>query len=99
MLGVMGVGLSTLSSARMFLIGMDEDYMLQEFDDIKMRLRKCENDYNEFQTQEFVIPSKLNTLKNHIEYTNKMYEMVNILEREWCNITRRMKEYRRQMYQ
>ena len=96
MLGIMGVGVSTFSAARLFLVGMDEEYIMSEFDDIKQRLRRCNDSYAEYQTQEFAIPSKINTLKNHIDYNDKMYVMIKILEDEWLSIRYRMNEIRRQ---
>lgn len=90
------MGSSTLAAARMFLVGMDEEYILNEFDEIKMLLRNCEANLLECQKQEYVIPAKLNMLKSHIDYNNKMYEMINVLEREWNEIQRRFKEFMRQ---
>lgn len=90
------MGSSTLASARMFLVGMDEEYVLNEFDDIKRCLRKCEENLMEYQKQEYVIPAKLNTLRNHIDYNSKMFDMINVLEREWVEIQRRYVDFRRQ---
>ena len=92
----MGVGISSFAAARMFLVGMDEEHILKEFDEIKILLRKCEANLLECQKQEYVIPAKLNTLKSHIDYNNKMYEMINVLQREWNELWRRMQEYKRQ---
>lgn len=92
----MGVGISTFADMRTFLIGMDDEQIMNEFDDIKNRLRKCSESYIDYQTQEYVIPSKLNSLKNNIDSNNKLYSMVSILEEEWYMIKHRMNSLKKQ---
>lgn len=95
MLGVMGVSSSAMATTpfgRLFG-GIDEDEAMTEFDDIRRRLRACEMDYMRYQTEQNVIPSQLAHLKGAIKYEDKMYPMIGILEAEWNDIRRRMREF------
>lgn len=94
MIGVMGLGASALSSPFGVLFGgIDEDEAMEEFDDIRRRLRLCEVDYTRYQREKDVVPAKLNHMKGAMDIDNKMYPMISVLESEWHTIHRRMQEF------
>lgn len=94
MLGVMGANGSAMELPFGTLFGgIDEDDAMEEFDDIRRRLRACELDYMRYQTEQNVIPGKLNRLRHRIKYEDKMYDMVGILDTEWNTIRQRMREF------
>lgn len=94
MIGVMGIGTSSLtSSLGNFFGGIDEDDAMTEFDDIRRRLRGCELDYLRYQTEKDVIPQRLAKMKGLIDYDDKMYAMITVLETEWMSICERMRDF------
>lgn len=94
MIGVMGLGTSSLTTSFGSIFGgIDEDDAMAEFDDIRRRLRACELDYLRYQTEKDVIPQKLNKMKGLIDYDDKMYVMITVLETEWRGVCERMRDF------
>lgn len=93
MLGIMGINISMNRGGYWFKLSDEE--IMKEFDDIRFRFRRCETDFRQFDKEEFVIPRKIKDLKLNVEKSNKMYEMIPVLEREWMVLKLSMREFKR----
>lgn len=93
MLGIMGINISMNGGGYWFK--MSDEEIMKEFDDIRYRFRRCETDFRQFDKEEFIIPSKIKDLKMNVEKSNKMYEMIPVLEREWMVLKLSMREFKR----
>lgn len=72
-----------------------EENIIDELEDIKIRIRRCEKDYLLMQNESTNISSKLDKLKNQIKPSNKLHDMLIILEKEWINTAIKINNFKK----
>lgn len=96
MIEVMGLSASAFAAGTLLFLGKGDDDFINEIENIKYSLRRCERDYLVFEQEYNSIPTKITELKNAISQTNKLYDMVIILEKEWNIIKNNMEKFKQQ---
>jgi hypothetical protein len=96
MIEVMGLSASAFAAGTLLFLGKDDDIIINDIENIKYSLRRCERDYLVFEQEYNSIPTKITELKNTISQTNKLYDMVIILEKEWNIIKNNMEKFKQQ---
>ena len=71
-----------------------EEDIINEFEDLKFILHKSKYDYYYYTQNEKTINYKINTLRNSIESSDKLYIMLNILSVENSYIKKAVAEYK-----
>lgn len=86
MIITMGICASVLAVSYFFNDNKIENNIIEEIEQIKINIQKCEEDFTKVNEMKQYVPVKLNILKNKINKKDKLYDMLLILEDEWNHI-------------
>lgn len=82
----MGAGVSQFATPGRFFFGPNEDDLIESFEILKGRLRYAEKGMSQFQQEKDHIVRDISQLKNMVSPTEKFWDMVMILDKEWNSL-------------